>query len=339
MRRGPLCTILFLLLLCPAAGARTAAAGRARQVVLLVQSYNREYVWCHHIEKGLRMALKDLPTTLRVVYLDSRRAQDPEELRRRVAQVAELVRTLRPRVVIAADDAAQRHLVAPRLLGPDGPQVIFCGVNAPPARYGYPAANVSGVRERWHFRQSFALLRRILPKARTVILLTDGSESSTFVLRDLTAEIEAGDLPLRLKAVLQLHTVAQWRAAVLDAQKNADALAIGTYFSLRDENTGEVVPPERVMAWNRAHIHKPTIGFADYARDDGTLCGIIESGEEQGFLAGEMARRVIERDEPAGAQPMRVNQKGLVLLNLRTAQRLNLLIPYEIIKAAGVLVQ
>ncbi len=338
MRRGPL-SIILLLFLCSATESWAAGDAARAGLVVLVQSYNPEYTWCRHIEDGVRMAFRGLSVNLRSVYLDAKRDPNPERLRRRADEIAERLRAQRPAVVIAADDAAQRYLAVPLLKRPGGPQVIFCGVNATPARYGYPMANVSGVRERWHFRQGFALLRRIAPKTRTVALLTDDSESSGYVLRDLREEIKTGGLALRLTRVKRLRTFGEWRAAALAAQNSTDALAIGTYFSLVDEATGKVATPEQVAAWNQRHIRKPTLGFADYARDDGTLCGIIESGEEQGFLAGEMARGLMEHGGNAGALPLRVNKKGLVLLNLRTAQRLGLLIPYEIIKAGGVVIQ
>ena len=41
----------------------------------------------------------------------------------------------------------------------------------------------------------------------------------------------------------------------------------------------------------------------------------------------------------AGALPVRINQKGIVMLNLKTAERLGVTIPFEIISAAGLVVQ
>ena len=102
---------------------------------------------------------------------------------------------------------------------------------------------------------------------------------------------------------------------------------------------GMVADADQLAAWNNANIRKPTLGFADYAREHGLLCGILESGEEQGYLAGAMAREVLERGVDAGTLPLRINRKGLVLLNLKTAERLQLLIPYDIIKAAETVIQ
>lgn len=131
--------------------------------ILVVHSYNREYSWTQRINKGLQEALRGLRLEWEFVYLDAKRRPDPEGLRQRTAEVLALIKAKAPRLVIAVDDAAQAYLVQPHLKGLAEPQVIFCGVNAPLGGYGFPASNVSGVRERWHFGEGFTLLKKIKP--------------------------------------------------------------------------------------------------------------------------------------------------------------------------------
>lgn len=316
------------------------ARAQARARVMVVQSYHADYVWVQAINRGVEESLRGLNASIDFQYMDALRDPDAEHLHAKAKAILERIEAEKPEVVIAADDAAQEYLVAPFLKGRASPQVIFCGVNAPLATYGYPAANVSGVRERWHFREGFALLGRIKPGLRTVVLLTDDSRSSGYVLEDLhTEQRQGGRMPLKLLKVEQVRSWQQWQRAVLHWRTRADALALGIYFSLLDETTGKVVPAEKVVAWNTAEIHKPTLGFADYAKQGGLLCGILESGEEQGYLAGGMARNTLEHGVAAGTLPVRINQRGIVLLNLKAAERLGLVIPYEIIRAAGIVIQ
>ena len=344
-RRPYLVLLLFCVCAVPlAAGAALCAPPEqkrqpAQRLVMLVQSYHKEYVWCQHIENGVRRALRGQNVQVSVQYMDAKRNPAPDRLRQKADQLAALIRAKKPQVVIAADDAAQEYLVVPYLKNHAPPQVIFCGVNATPSRYGFPASNVSGVRERWHFSEGFALLKRIKPNMRTVAVLSDDSESSQYVLSDMDQEGRAAKFALKVLRVERLHTLQQWREAVLREQSRADSLALGTYYTLVDEQTGKVADADQVAAWNSANIRKPSLGFADYSREHGLLCGILESGDEQGYLAGVMAREVLERGVNAGALPLRINRKGLVLLNLKTADRLNILIPYDIIKAAEIVIQ
>jgi ABC-type uncharacterized transport system substrate-binding protein len=346
MRRCPLYSLLLLALLplalLPAAFAQKPPDEPPPKtntpLVFIVHSYDAGYLWSQGISQGVQEVLRG-KARLDTFHLDVRQDMDPERVRARAKDILAHIEALKPQAVIAADDAAQQHLVAPYLKGRATPQVIFCGVNAPPGKYGYPARNVSGVRGRWHFRQSFELLKTIAPKVKRVVFLTDDSESSAYVLGDLEEDRRRhGAFAMQVR-VERAGTYQQWQARVRASQKSTDALAVGIYHSLRDERTGEAMSPETVIAWTNSVNKLPSLGFSDYAIRHGQLCGVLGSSHEQGVLAGTMARTVLERGVNAGSLPVRVNQNGIVLVNLKTAERLGLVIPFAIIEAAGVVVQ
>lgn len=335
---------LLTVLAWSAAFPQAAPARTALTRVCVVQSYHPEYVWCQNINEGIRAALRGAGAVIDVFYLDAKRSPSPDSLRAAARGIAARIAALAPQVVITVDDAAQLYLAVPYLTGKgragNGPQVVFCGVNAPLGNYGYPAPDVTGVRERWHFREGFDLLRKIAPRIRNVAVLLDDSESAGFVLADMRDDLARnGPFALPLSDVAMLHTFQDWKRAVLSAQDHADAIALGLYHSLVDAATGKVVPAETVRDWNLSVLRKPTLGFSDATRDHGHLCGILESAHEQGLLAGRMARHLVLRGGPAGDLPVAVNQQGLVFVNLKTAERLGLAIPYEIIKAAELVIQ
>ncbi|MHC1752438.1 ABC transporter substrate-binding protein [Humidesulfovibrio sp.] len=333
---------LFLIILC--AGSPSFAQDSANTPqgprVFVVHSYHPEYIWVRAISQGIKESLHSLKPRIDTFYLDAKHDLDPESLRAKAQGLIERIAADKPQVVIAVDDPAQIYLVEPHLKGRNAPQVIFCGVNAPLAKYGFPAPNISGVRERWHFREGFSLMREITPKARRVLFLTDESESSSYVLADLKEDRRMGGrFALPKVDTAQVGTFQQWQRKVLASQTQADILAMGVYLSLRDEQTGKVVPADSVNAWTQKANKLPTLGFADYVLGHGQLTGVIESGHEQGEVAGGMARQVLERGVAAGSLPVRVNQRGVVVVNLKTAERLGIVIPFAIIQAAGVVVQ
>jgi len=334
--------LLFLLFIAVCAAAPAFAEDTAPKMpgadVFVVHSYNPEYSWSQAISKGIRDSL-DSKTTVETFYLDAKRDHDPESLRQKALAVLRRIDAAKPRLIIAADDTVQSYLVQPHLKDRPCPQVIFCGINAPPKTYGYPARNVSGVQERWHLRQGFELLKLIVPKAKRIVFLTDDSDSSIFILDELKADQRLhGPFAMRV-SVEQVGTFQQWQDKVRASQSRADALAFGIYHSLRDERTGAPVSPETVSAWTAKANKRPTLGFVDYALEHGQLCGVLESGREQGALAGSMARQVLGRGVTAGSLPVRVNQKGVVVVNLKTAERMGIAIPYAIIEAAGVVIK
>ena len=308
--------------------------------VFVVHSYHSEYIWVQAISQGIKESLHSLKPRIETFYLDAKHDLDPQSLRAKAQGILERIEADKPQVVISVDDPAQTYLVEPHLKGRASPQVIFCGVNAPLAKYGFPAQNVSGVRERWHFREGFSLMREIAPKARRVLFLTDESESSSYVLADLKEDRRLGGPFGRLQVdTAQVGTFQQWQRKVLASQTKADVLAMGVYLSLRDEQTGKVVPADSVNAWTQKANKLPTLGFADYVLGHGQLCGVLESGHEQGALAGGMARQVLQRGVKAGSLGVVINQKGIVVLNLKTAERQGIIIPFALIQAAGVVLQ
>jgi len=338
--RWPVACLFCILSLCVVATALADAVAPARPALLfVVHSYDDDFIWCRNIDRGLQTALRGFPATIRTFHLDAKHDLDPASQRRKALAIASRITEEKPQVVVAVDDAVQELLVVPHLLGRDTPQVVFCGVNAPLARYGYPASNVTGVSERWHVRESLSLLRKIVPTARRVVLLTDGSESSDYMLADIRADLrQGGPYAVEDFSIRQVQTFQQWQKAVLASQE-AQGLAFGLYFSLRDEATGSVVPAEAVARWTDTVNRVPTVGFADYVREHGQLCGVLESAHEQGLIAGGMARLLFDPMLRAQTLPLRTNQEGIVFLNLKTAERLGVSVPFEIIQSASEVIQ
>ena len=77
------------------------------------------------------------------------------------------------------------------------------------------------------------------------------------------------------------------------------------------------------MNWTRTHNNKPTVGFLDFAVEDGALCGVVESGEEHGSEAARISKQIL-RGKKAGDFPVRTAQKGTVMLNSNTARKLGI---------------
>lgn len=332
--------LLLLALLAPARAGAEPPVRTPPLRVFIVHSYHQDFVWTRLVNQGVAAALKGLNVTTQMDYMDAKRSPGPESLHQAAAEARKRIEAFRPQVVIAVDDAAQQYLVVPHLRDRPGPQVVFCGLNAPPSSYGYPASNVSGVRERWHFRDGFALLRQLAPKTRSVAFLVEDTETGRSAAADLLAEQrQGGPYALQLAGVEKVQSFQQWQRLVRQYQTRADALALPLYHSLIDEDTGQVVSPEQVMDWTHSVNTLPTLGLLDYAREHGLLCGVLESGQEQGYLAGSMAREVLTRGVKAGSLPLRVNKRGVVLVNLKTAQRLGLVVPFGLIESAGVVVR
>lgn len=328
-----ICSLLILL----QCGALHAAENHR---VVVVHSYNPDYIWTQQINIGIQDGLAGLGVVDKTFYMDAKRRPSSSHLEKAALEALQYIDTSAPEVVICVDDAAQAYLAAKFLKGRERPQVIFCGVNAPLEKYGYPASNVSGVRERWHYRDAFALMKKIQPTAKSVAFLVEDSESGGYVLNDLLEEQRKnGPFALEIAGAETIATLSQWKERIHHYNETADVLALGLYNSLYNEESGKVAPPAHVMEWTNSVLTKPTIGFSDIAKKDGLLCGILESGHEQGLLAGQMAREILTQEKNAGMLPVRINTKGVVFINLNTGENLGMHIPYRFIEAADEIMQ
>jgi len=314
----------------PARSGRKTHPKAARKAVL-VHSYPTGYPWVDGITRGVRMSLSGSGVDLRVFYMDTKR-QTSEAWKIQAGQRAkDVVDEWKPDVVIAADDNAQQYFVTTFPTGAEAPQFVFCGVNAEPAEYGYPRANVTGILERPHFAASFDMLARIQPNVKRIAFITDDSPTSKGVI----AHLKTLQLNYDVVSIDAPATFLQWQQAVEQRQTTVDALAIFNYHTVRKGEGAEQMVPADVMKWTTENCSIPIIGFQVFTVDDGALCGYLESAVEHGMKAGTMTLEIL-RGTPAGDIPLITALEGQSMLNLITARRLGIRVPPELIAQTDV---
>ena len=320
----PAVIIAFLTVQAAAAGGR----------VLLVHSYNTGYPWVDSITGGVQRALAGSGIQLAVFYMDTKRNTGLDWKIKSGEMAQERVKAFQPDVVIAADDNAQEFF-AKKLAGQAGPQVVFLGVNADPGKYGYPAANITGILERPFVAEAMALLKEISPQAGTAAVITDKSETSDGVIEYIKS---LKTLPLRIVAITQPETFKDWQDAVNSARLTADAIIFNTYHTVRKGLETLSMAPGEVIEWTLANNKKPTAGLLEFNIEDGVLCGVTESGEAYGMEAGEIARQMITAGKTAKDFPVTTPVKGLRLINTSAAANLGITIPDRVLTSADRLI-
>ena len=302
--------------------------------LLVVHSYHLGYAWVDAINQGLDSSLEGCGATIENFYMDTKRNTSEEWKTEVTGLVKQKLADFEPDVVITVDDAAQA-LFAKDYAGQDGaPQFVFCGVNAEPEEYGYPAANVTGILERFPVGQSSDFLLSLIDNINTMAIIADDGITSTTSLD----YIRTLDLPVQVVSYDQPSTFDEWKSAVILAQSSADAIAIIMYHTVKSESDGMSMDPQEVMAWTIANITKPTIGVLAFAVEDGVFCGMVESGEEHGQEAGAIAKQMLLEGKTAEDFPMKTAEKYTSMLNLNTAEALGISIPNDILETIDVLI-
>ncbi len=320
------CCILSIMVCFLLNQEKAATAGQnvvQGKKVLVVASYHPGYKWVDDIIGSLRASLRGAQFT--VFYMDSKKnlASAPEK----AGEAFALYRKIQPDAVITIDDNAQKYFVVPYLKDKVATPVVFCGVNDDASKYGFPAANVTGVLEKKHYREGISFARVIDQNIQNVAVLYKKSPSNDTNLAQIAKE--KGTYAAAVVESVEVRTLAEALQAAVRLESKAEALLLLNMTGITDEN-GRQMEGHDVIAAIVGRTKLVTIGVSDWEIEAGVLCGVIKSGEEQGALAADQLVS-IWKGRAVKDIPLTENKNGRRFLNVSTLKKLNLTLTPEVI--------
>jgi putative ABC transport system substrate-binding protein len=207
--------------------------------------------------------------------------------------------------------------------------VVFAMVLNPPAVIGQEARNITGASMNVPIEQQIALLKRVSPQVRRIGVVYDPSKTG-FIVKQ--AERIAQQQGVRL--------VAKGIASSKDAFAALDAMQgeIDALWILPDLT---VLAPEAVqyMLLQSFRNRLPLLGLSENQARMGALLGLsFESGEDIGRQAAELANAIFS-GRRAEELPFTWARRLKLTINLKTAAKLGLHIPKEILDRADVVIR
>lgn len=303
--------VLGLCLLMPL----TASAAKFK--VLVVMSYDDAFPWVIETKEGLESVLAST-CEVKYFYMDTKKY--PEAAAQKGKEAYHLYESFEPDGVIASDDDAQSEFVVPYLKDKVKTPVMFCGVNAEPAKYGYPASNVSGILERYHVSESIAFAQQIIPSVKTFSYMMKDSTTGTAALEQIKSEM-AG-YSAKFVAAKMPKTLKETKAMTLELKAQCDILFTPTMQGIAGDNN-ESLSDKEVLPVMAEIFGKPIIGGSGYNIKCGMLCGVIKTGQEQGRTAGKMLLKAME-GAPVSQMPITRNQQGKRIVNVTIMKKLGI---------------
>lgn len=301
--------------------------------ILVVHSYHARFEWTSGIQRGIERALSQVPNLeIGVFYMDTKRKPSMKHKEWAGQLALDMTEEWKPDVVITSDDNAQVHY-AKHLVGKENVKIIFCGVNAHPGTYNFPASNVTGILERTKFDESLDFLSKLYPRAHRIALIGDASPTSDAGLK-LSMDSKNAS---RVILVKQPRTFKEWKRVVKRINRTADALVMYTYHTLINE-AGNSEDPKKVLSWTVDNSDIPTVSLFSFGIDDGALLGYVNSSYETGLKAGQWALGLLE-GKSISDYHITSEVKGQTMLNLETARRLNLEVSSEFLKNVDVRIE
>ncbi len=116
-----------------------------------------------------------------------------------------------------------------------------------------------------------------------------------------------------------------------------DAFGVYVLRTIKGKAGGNVGESRLVEILNQKGM-LPTVGFFDTAAASGLLCGISVSMKAEGLAAGQMARSILEGQSPEDL-PIEPTRKGRIQLNLKTAEQLGIVMDWNVISKADVVIK
>ncbi len=291
--------------------------------VLVVHSYHIEYAWTKSIDDGIKYVLEPLGYEIESFFMDTKRNADEGFKIDSGKKAIDLVKSFKPDIIITSDDNAQTYFGKHLVQDYDIP-IVYCGVNADPAIYGYTENNSTGIIERPHIRHTITLINKLVPEIESYTILTDDSATSDGFI----SYFNSLELNIKIDNIIQTNESNIWKDAIRSLQ--SDVLISYMYHTINDEN-GNYIEPVDVMQWTNKNFNKPSIGFFEFAVQDGILLGNVENGFEHGEMAANMVLEIIDGKKTSEIEVV-PSKKGLLIVNDKTSQRLNINIdPIKII--------
>lgn len=325
--------IFFVLLI-----ATMVVVNTNRPRIMVLHSYSPKYVWTREVDKGIRRALKGQDwIDVRFHYMKTKFHRTKEHFRRAQVRAHGAIAHMKPDILIAIDDNAQR-LVAKQYVGRKDIQIIYSGVNGSITPYGYQGApNVTGIVE----RKPLVALKEVLPllinrDAKTIrtVYLAEASHSTQ---KDAAALDEFDWAPMTYQGAYRVKTFAAWKKVVEDAPSQADFLLVSGYRALREkaDDPESVVSPKTVMKWTEANSKIPVIGLNQFNAADGAAFAIGVSPYEQGETPVKLALKILNESVAAGQVEDVYPNEYVIAIRKSAAAKRKLIIP-KIFKAFAV---
>ena len=139
---------------------------------------------------------------------------------------------------------------------------------------------------------------------------------------------------LDVKADIKLvKTFDEWKSLVKSAKGNYDAVFVGLYFTIKD-NEGNNVDANEIIKWTSENIEVPPYAFWDFAvGDNKTIGGYVLFGAEQGRIAGELAIKMLNNKNKELIPPITPDH-GKLLFDRKQLKKWNITLPAHLEKKA-----
>lgn len=275
------------------------------------------------IKEGLATA--GIEPEFQYVELDSLKSE--EELQAAGEKAVANVLAAKPDVVITLNDNCLKY-VGSKI---DSVPVVFAWVFDKPQALGMPKDNVTGVLRRSYAADIWGMAHKLIG-AKTVSLMSKYSTSMAGVRKYLAAgadKLEAAS-GVRYKEMHLINTFEEWQSTIENFTEDFIYLADTSRIAKGDTVLSRV----ELSRWTVDNAKVPVIAATEVDVKGGALYAIVTSENGIGMTAAEVALKILNGTAPKDIPYVKSN-KGKLVINVKTAEKYKVEIPYDILSTAG----
>lgn len=255
--------------------------------ILILNSYHKNLQWTDEIVEGIYNGLGNYANNSEVFieYIDSKRFFDSSYYDLIYQLYHKKYKHKNIEVIISSDDNALEFLLAYRdsLFG--NVPVVFSGINCP---HKYPPG-YTGIIEKIDLIDNFDLITKLHPNYFKIYFLTDYTKTGNIIHQRANSALKQHRNKYRYEFVRNFSFDELYQKI---ANLNENAIIFLTAFT-KDKN-GEYCSYDDLIKNINANSHVPVYGVWTFYLDNGVVGGKMNSGKKQGFMAGQMAQRIID---------------------------------------------
>ncbi len=322
--------------------------------ILVIQSYGKGEGCGARLESGMVPALEEMGykdgenIAIDRFYMDTSSVYITDEQKKERANLAiAQIKSSDPDVVVVFDDVAFSMVALS--LAKTKYKFVYGGVNVSPEFYNQktqfmesrekPGSNITGVTEESASDKTIQLLKKILPNAKTMVILS--SKRGAFwtnianeTLDDIKAHPEK--YPLKLVDFKLVDNLEDYKKCVLEYNNRSDVDVIYNYGVtelLEAPGSSKVIKSEEVVRWIVQNQNKPEVTWLMDWVKWGFLCG---AGIDLPMSGRQVAVKVIRilKGENPGNISIDKPKDFFIAVNLARAQQLGIEMPFDVLSAA-----
>lgn len=285
--------------------------------ILVVMSYEENFVWVKGIKEGIDSVLSSKCTT-KYFYMNTR--DNFAGGKAKAKEAYEIYKSFAPHGVLSVDDNAQSMFVVPYLKNKVKTPVMFCGVDANPAKYGFPAANVSGILQRIHILETLIFLKQLVPSVEKAgFIMKSGPTGQAWMEQ---VKRDTVNSPVEFTEYRTAKDMTEALSMIKELRGKTDALFIGALQRIRDKNGNPLEDEVALPILSKAY-GKPIFTNQSFRVKFGALCAVVDLPSEQGSTAAEMLLKALS-GTPVSKIPITQTQYGRRVINITTMKALGI---------------